>query len=349
MERAVAAVTRAEKYNSLRQFDQYLFDSKKSIKKPEIFISIDGGRISTLGNVLAISGPPKCGKTSFAGALIAGSLNSSMCKESIDTLGLDIQPNTERHEMIYINTELGLYDFDNLVRKMLSRANLKDKPEFFHALNLTGLSPSKLIQKTDEFISEVARINGIRAIIIDGIADYVSNVNDPEACGVVTQHFLGVAKLHNCVVVEIIHKNPGKGDTKSRGHLGSDLARKCEATIELKPDGKCIIISGKDIRNAAPDFVPRLMQYDSVKEYFVSAGTKTSIKFERYKNKVAEDMSRLKNVFGNSETMKYGDLVTRIMPEFKIQDRAAKMRIKAFAAADLLHKNDHGLYELKKK
>ena len=250
--------------------------------------------------------------------------------------------------MIYINTELGLFDFNNLISKLLKRAQINQKPEFFHALNLTGLRPEVLIKVTEGFIETLGKINSIRAIIIDGIADYVYNVNDPVSCNEVTNFFLGFAKRFNAVAVVIIHKNPGKMDTKSRGHLGSELARKCEATIELKPIGKTVMITGKELRNASPDFAPRLMQFDQDKGYFVSLGTTITIKQDKANDKLKEELTKLTHVFGDSESVKYTELVTRIIPEFKVKERMAKKRIENFTNAGFLVKRIDGSYALKK-
>lgn len=340
------ATSQSIDYSFLRKFDKFLYNARRIPTTPEQFISIDGARISTLGNLLVISGPPKSGKTSLSAALIAGNLHTVPPTPPIDTLGLTVWPNSDGREVVYINTELGTYDFQNLVDKILERAGLTTKPSFFHALNLTGLSPEELIDVTDAFIGELSKVSRIRTIIIDGIADYVYSVNDPEPCTRIIQYALKVAKEYNAVVGVIIHKNPGKFDTKSRGHMGSELARKGEATIELKPEGDSVLIKGKDIRNASSYFSPRLIKYDPNKGYFVSSGTVETQKTDRLKKKAEETLTTLRAVFGEEDSLKYKELVKRIIPAFKVADRMAKNRIKDFRTKGLLRKDPNGEYAL---
>lgn len=327
------------KYETLKLFERYLFNQKTEAKEPEVFIRVDNGRVSTIGNLLVISGPVKSGKTSLVSALIAGSLTLSKSNE-IDTLGLEITPNFEGSEIVYFNTELGDYDFWSLIQKILKRAKLKVMPEFFHALNLTGLSPSEHNKVFTEFIKELQKINRIRVIVLDGIAEFVHNVNDPEACQNLVQQLLGTARLLNCVIVAVIHKNPGKSETKIRGHLGSDLSRKGEATLELSKKGGAFLITGKDMRNSDPDFNPIKIKYCEEVEDFIFDGTLRTERIEVELQKTLNVESKLKAIFKENSKIKYGELTLCVSQEFKIGDRMAKNRIKEWVELGLICKQD---------
>jgi len=332
-------------YSFLEQFSAFLYKQESTPAKPELFLTIDGARISTLGNLLVISGPPKSGKTSVSAALIAGSLVSGV---SIDTLGLEVHANPNDGEVIYINTELGSYDFQSLIGKILSRAGLTAKPTFFHALNLTGLNPKELLRLTEDFLVQTSRVRKIRLLVIDGVGEYVYSVNEPEACNKITQFFLKVAKDFNAAVVLIIHKNPGNVDPKSRGHLGSELSRKCESTLDLKPTSNCVILSGKDTRNAASGFTPRVITFDANKGYFISGVTYATIKKSIQKNNEEANIAKLKLVFEGYDNLKYMQLVQRMIPVFNIENRMAKKRIKDFHEKGFIQKEPTGEYALVK-
>jgi len=78
------------------------------------------------------------------------------------------------------------------------------------------------------------RFNGIHSVFIDGPGDLVPSVNDEEASNTLVAILMGLAEKHACHIINAIHLNHGSpNDSKMRGHLGSQLARKSETTIKV--------------------------------------------------------------------------------------------------------------------
>ncbi|MBS1979205.1 MAG: AAA family ATPase [Bacteroidetes bacterium] len=322
------------------KYQAWIFSEDKPPKPPQPFLQIDGELISSLGNLLIISGPPKSGKTSVSAALIAGSI----CPPggSIDTLGLNIAPNHARGQVLYFNSELSHSDFHSATRKMLDRAGIPSAKGLLHSFNYVGLLASEILSKTLEAIQDAYTLGPIRLIVVDGIADYVDNVNDPEPCTKVVRTFMDIAQKHNAVVVLIIHKNPGKpGETKSRGHLGSELARKGEATLELQVKGQIVEITGTDLRNAGMNFKPRQIVYDTTKGYFVLKG----LGLTNAETKKKDAITFLDGIYEGKEELGYEEIWRPAMEFFDVKDRSAKGLVTYFLNQSLIVKLSHGKYK----
>jgi RecA-family ATPase len=94
----------------------------------------------------------------------------------------------------------------------------------------------------------------IGLVIIDGIADLCSDVNNIEESNAVVQKLMKWTKELNCHIVTVIHSN--FGTDKPTGHLGSFLEKKAETQIQLElntVNKELVTVSCKRSRNASFD------------------------------------------------------------------------------------------------
>lgn len=327
------------------RYSSWLFVNSRPRRKAVPFLKIDDKTVVSFGNVFVISGLPKTGKTSACAALLAGSLTAP--DQSIDTLGLTICKNVSRLEIVYISTELSEDDFDALVRTVLSRANLSTKPDHFHCLNLAGDVTHELIDLTESFIKDLSGINknGIQLILIDGIADYLQNVNDPGSSIELVQRLLAMARKYQSAVGVVIHKNPGNNfDSKMRGHLGSEISRKSVGTLELSKVKDHVEITGKDFRSSSENFEAIQIAFDESKGHFVYKGRKTVLPTMQVL--ILNEVPALGKIFHEKANLTYKGLYLQLQAELKCSERKAKDRITHYVNAGFLRNNDDGTYSL---
>lgn len=79
------------------------------------------------------------------------------------------------------------------------------------------------------------QFGGIHSIFIDGVAHCIMDVNSIEQATTIREYFVHLAIRFDCPVILVIHQNPGS--TKERGHLGSEIQRKCYGIITITKDG----------------------------------------------------------------------------------------------------------------
>ena len=85
-----------------------------------------------------------------------------------------------------------------------------------------------------EFIEYCMReqYKDIGLIVIDGVADLVSDVNDIEQSNDCVQKLMEWSANYDCHIISVIHSN--FGSNKATGHLGSCLMKKTETEIHLE-------------------------------------------------------------------------------------------------------------------
>lgn len=178
--------------------------------------------------------------------------------------------------------------------------------QWINILALRGLN----LSDRKRIIEEAIKDNSFKVVVIDGIRDLLSNINDPDQSTdliILIEHFTVTYNLH---VVNILHQN--KTDNNARGHLGSELLNKAEITIELELDEKagCTVVkceSSRDIpfepfaftHNA--DELPEIVSMPSNGQSFTESDQK----------------HRLKNVF-NEQQLKYQEAIDGIKEYFKL-------------------------------
>ena len=88
-----------------------------------------------------------------------------------------------------------------------------------------------------------------KLIIIDGIRDLLSNINDPDQVSELLTWLEKLTLENSLHVINVLHMN--KTDNNARGHLGSELLNKSEVTIELERDEKadCTLVKCESSRD----------------------------------------------------------------------------------------------------
>lgn len=146
-------------------------------EKAEEIISAGDVPLVTQGNILCITGGEGTGKSNYVAALVAGSIIKE--KQSIDTLGVNVKKNSDNKAVLLYDTEQSEVQLFKNVSNLLKREKLKEKPNELRAFSFTGMSRKErlqaIVQSMDKYHYEY---EGIRLVVIDGIADLVLSAND---------------------------------------------------------------------------------------------------------------------------------------------------------------------------
>lgn len=129
--------------------------------------------------------------------------------------------------VMYFDTEQGrshVYRLRNKVKHLSGY----DMPTFY----LRGMSPAD----RREFISETLKHwpDRPQIVVIDGIRDLMSNINDPVESTDLIVWLEALIKDFGIGVFNVLHLN--KNDNNARGHIGTELGNKCFMVIEIEKD-----------------------------------------------------------------------------------------------------------------
>jgi len=238
--------------------EECAIDINKKIEHPPVAISFknkevvtkDGSvkefpiPIGTYGNFSFIQAPPKSMKTFFVSLL-----GSAFCNPNGDfTKGMSSFRGNKH--FVHFDTEQGDWHSQR-VFKRIEWMNKGLNLDFYHTFALRKIGYKDRIDFIQYYL-DCMREEGreIGLIVIDGIADLVSDANNLEESNLIVQKVMAWSTVYNCHIVTVIHSN--FGSDKPTGHLGSFLEKKAETQIQLEKDENkfgCITVSCKRSRN----------------------------------------------------------------------------------------------------
>ncbi|MCK5136623.1 MAG: bifunctional DNA primase/polymerase [Bacteroidales bacterium] len=196
------------------------------IRDYEATRSIDR-RLFTLGNFSAVIGKSKSKKTFLGTLFLASAADNGSIQNKIIA---DFPEN--KQAVLLFDTEQSRYDSylsSSRIPKILGYI-----PKNFGAFDLREYSPHERCNII-EFGLEKWK-NSLGFVVIDGIADLATAINDEVEASRVVSLLMRWTKIYNCHIHVVIHEN--KGDNNATGHLGSAIQKKAEAIISVKKDTK---------------------------------------------------------------------------------------------------------------
>lgn len=301
--------------------DQRLFYPDWSNQPPPAkpIISIDGKRILTQGNYLAIISRGGAGKSSICESLVAKFMNPKC-----DGLGFELTMSHQRDMVLYIDTERTVQDTWLSWQRAMRRANIQ-KPETDKRLivvNFKAVAVGERIEYTNKLLKDNP---DIRLVIFDGGSDFVNDVNSiPE-----TAKFTDWINSFNPQISQVITLHTNPTDNKPRGHLGSELLRRAESVLLLrKVDEKVREITtnfehGK-VRNDN-DILTFYYQWSATHEMFISS--EYSAPAPREQEKTQAFMELANEMFNGRIEASYGYMVDFIINRNKVGEPRAKQII----------------------
>lgn len=200
--------------------------------------------LATYGNFSFVQAPPKSYKTFFM-SLLSGAFAGGDGKY----IG-NIQSHRGNKQLVHFDTEQGKWHCKRVFMRVIDMIGNNRIPEFYHTFSLRELNYNTrriyIEHKLQQMVDEGKEIG---FVIIDGIADLVSDVNDLKGSNLVVQWLMEITTKFNCHVITIIHSN--YGSDKPTGHLGSLLEKKAETQYNLKRNEStgCIDVICRRTRN----------------------------------------------------------------------------------------------------
>lgn len=322
-----------------------LFDAENHPPLPVPILKLDGKTISTPGNILALQAGIKSGKTTVVGAFLGAIMNGGRhgCG---DTLGFSGE-NEAGHAVLHFDTEQSRYDHDRMNRIALTRAGLEAPPSWYRSFCLTDLSQANRDVAIETAIADaVGEFGGIFAIVLDGVADICRDPNNPEEAFALVDKLHAAAIKYDCAIIAVIHENPGS--EKTRGHLGSQLARKAETNLRLQKD------PASGVTTIWADYARHchisknegvcFSWSDSLRMH-VSRGSAGEIKAAEKTQKFREEAEA---AFGDSSSLSYSALVAAIMQAVGFTSaKTAEKRVTTYQAEGIVIRSQSGSYSLK--
>lgn len=200
-------------------------------------------RLFTLGNFSAITGKSKSKKSFLAAMLLAAAAKNGLIENKINGY---LPPS--KNGVLLFDTEQSDYDVYRYAKNVCDIIGYN--AENFGAFALREYTPRERCEIIDFAITKYK--DNVSYIVIDGIADLATAINDELEATRVVGLIMKWTKIYNCHITVNIHQN--KNDNFATGHLGSSILKKAEAIISVFKDEKDSMVSKvecTDIRGTA--------------------------------------------------------------------------------------------------
>jgi len=329
-----------------------LLDSRRIIfenppPQPVPILKLDGKRISTAGNLTAISAQAKHGKSAAVGAMLAAILGEP--EDGGDFLGFEAEP-TNGKAVVHFDTEQSKYDAWQLVSRVLKRAGISKTPLNFRSYAVLDFtSENKLRALRTELARADKECGGIHSIFIDGVADLALSVNDEAEAIALVEQLVILASQYSCPIICVIHENPAQPGFagKTRGHLGSQIERKAESNLRVKKDGdevSVIFSDGKQRGPAIPESTAPRFRYCEKAGMHISVESSGLAKAEARRDEMCEEVREIFNTPEAIAGLSWADIHKRIETIQGIARSGARKRFDKLKAANLIKQTPAGLY-----
>lgn len=179
--------------------------------------------IGTYGNFSFVQAPPKSKKTFFV------SLLASVYLSGGNNFGGKIKGHRDGRCLMHFDTEQGHWHAQRVFKRVQDMSTTKEVG-YYHTYALRTIGYKERLLFIEHCLEQNKGKNGL--VIIDGIADLVSDVNNLEESNLCVQKIMQLSAKYDCHIVTVIHSN--YGSDKPTGHLGSFLEKKTENQIQLE-------------------------------------------------------------------------------------------------------------------
>jgi hypothetical protein len=329
---------------NLAEIEHLRMTADKAIPELTPIIKMGESILSTPGNITVFSGEAKSGKTAALGSIMAGAI----AKDKYDGFnGLTIAPNTNSLAVIHIETEQSEAKHKENHVTILRRTGLESTPDHFLSYNVRRMP----ITEYKEIVKKACKgglekFKGVHLIVIDGIGDFIPDVNFSDEANEIVHWLEMISIEYGAPIIVVVHVNPKS--EKERGHLGSQLQRKCESLLIIKRDGDICTIEPKLLRNAGMGETQVInFIYDKTKRYHVSCG------IGLVGSILSKDLKRIEKlqkvaaiVFADQKSMKYGEAELAIMKVTKEGITATKNIFKEMRAQEMIRQEEDKRWRL---
>lgn len=302
------------------QLKRYKIDVNEAIPPPQIAWSLYNTKtdifnvLGTLGNFSLIIGKAKSRKSFFINIAVSTALSKDLILKRFKS---DLPQ--EQNQVLYFDTEQSKYHVQIALKRICKQINV-DEPNNLHVYHLRSLKPSERLEAIEHLIYNNDKIG---FVIIDGIKDLVTSINDESEATMIASKLLKWTEERNIHIVTVLHQN--KSDNNARGHIGTELINKAETVLSItkaENDNDISIVEPQQCRNIEPETFAFEIDENGIPIIAENFEIRTETNKNKFNVTNIEDLKKyqlLTEVFSKGESFGYGDLKTQLQFAYKNQ------------------------------
>jgi predicted ATP-dependent serine protease len=300
--------------------NKYLIDVREMIQPPQIAWSLCNTKsegeaiLGTLGDFGLIIGKAKSRKSFFINIALSTALGNNLILNRFKSY---LPP--DKNEVAYFDTEQSKYYVHNAVKRICTQIN-NPEPENLFAFHLRSLSPSERLKFIED---EIYSNDKIGFVVIDGIKDLVTSINDESEATMIASKLLKWSEERNIYILTVLHQN--KSDNNARGHIGTELINKAQTVLSItkaENDENISIVQPQQCRDKEPEvFAFEINEFGIpiIAENFELRTETNKNRFDVTDLEGYKKYQLLTEVFSKGESFSYSKLVEQLQIAYKNQ------------------------------
>lgn len=199
----------------------YRLSLLQDVPAPAFTLLSDGIPFASGGNLIALIGPPKAGKSTLCAIIAAAAVGQ------MDVCGIRGQ---KLKKITWIDSEQTDY-YARLQFQRAAQLSGLGLAEFDRQNEFYALRKAHLCERSEALFNILYRSRD-SLIIADGITDFIPDgINNEGAAVGLCAQIMNIAETNNLTFLAVIHTNNGGN---ARGWVGGELTRKVETSIHIK-------------------------------------------------------------------------------------------------------------------
>ncbi len=234
----------AQQEEQRRQLAAMRIMSSTEVRPEEPALTVDEVGVFALGDLHAVKGKQKCGKTSALKVCLAAWLSGSQFR---------VRSGLAEPRVLYLDTEQKSSDVKLIVTDVMRMTGMAaDYVDTHLAVYALRRRDFNLLKDDMRLLIDDYRPH---VVIVDGIVEFVASFNDEALAKALIHELLAVCEERWLAMVCVLHTNKADDDHNMHGHLGTMLAQKAGTVLECKKLGSVITVTCSDARHSEmPDW-----------------------------------------------------------------------------------------------
>ena len=202
----------------LRELEAFRITPLKELPPVEFLFRLHGRPCFARGELTGLSGKAKSGKTFVCSILMA------LCFRN-EVLSLQRIEPTRLHVLWYDTEQSDESTKDILCQRICQMTGIQQDQFPSEQFDVFNVRQKPVIERLPSL--EVAvRYRKPDLVILDGLRDLVSDINDGIIAQNVMERLMHLASEHHCAIVCVLHQNKSIEDHNPRGWIGTELKHK---------------------------------------------------------------------------------------------------------------------------
>ena len=230
-----------------KQLELLRITQDKPLPEMEFLFRIFGQPCFPRGELVAVTGKAKSGKTLFTSMLMACCVMGEVLQvqrnppttTDISPLPSDISP----LRVLWYDTEQSEQSTQDILKNRVLRLTNLHPSDISHQYDVFNVRSLHYEERLRLFEAAVRRYHP-DLVLLDGVRDLLADINDGIKAQEIVERLMKLAQETECCLVCVLHQNKGAEDRNLRGWIGTELMNKafevysCEKT---KPENIFVI------------------------------------------------------------------------------------------------------------